>query len=225
MMPLECFCFCFILWAASQAQPPLVVSQPSSAEGTEGSSVTLHCSYNSTSEPKVGSFRWVKEPGVEVRKTTREFMGRVSPTSEQGFLLESRADIEIRDLRHYDSGVYRCVVKIPGFQETSGNGTELRVVKKDPKDPKKPAENSTHSIPLWAGLSSALAAFVASPLIVLYCRNRQGRRQARGSGIKRLSQDKKAESMADLNYSELVVKTAGKSKSQREKVTYASICV
>uniref|UniRef100_A0A670HY71 Natural cytotoxicity triggering receptor 3 n=1 Tax=Podarcis muralis TaxID=64176 RepID=A0A670HY71_PODMU len=151
-----------------------MVSQPSSAEGAEGGSVTLTCSYNSTSEPKVGSFRWVKEPGVEVRKTTREFMGRVSPTSEQAFLLERRADIEIRDLRHYDSGVYRCVVKIPGFQETSGNGTELRVLKAAKGDPKKPDENSTHSIALWAGLSSALAVFVVSPLIVLYCRNRKG---------------------------------------------------
>nr|XP_028573448.1 natural cytotoxicity triggering receptor 3-like [Podarcis muralis] len=177
MMPLEVFCF--ILWAASQAQEPLMVSQPSSAEGAEGGSVTLTCSYNSTSEPKVGSFRWVKEPGVEVRKTTREFMGRVSPTSEQAFLLERRADIEIRDLRHYDSGVYRCVVKIPGFQETSGNGTELRVLK--------------------AAKGKELG----------FC----GRN------------DKKAESTADLNYSEVVVKKVGKSKRQSEKVTYASIRV
>ncbi|XP_032997841.1 natural cytotoxicity triggering receptor 3-like [Lacerta agilis] len=135
-----------------------MVSQPSSAEGTEGGSVTLHCSYNSTSEPKVGSFRWVKEPGVEVRKTTREFMGRVSPTSEQGFLLERRADIEIRDLRHYDSGVYRCMVKIPGFQETSGNGTELRVLKEDLKGSNSAPQGDTMVL-IWLLLRAVLCAF------------------------------------------------------------------
>ncbi|XP_077187347.1 natural cytotoxicity triggering receptor 3-like [Paroedura picta] len=121
--PLMC-----ALFAVSQAQD-LVVTQPISAQGTEGGSVILPCSYHTTSKPKVGSYQWVKDPGLAVRKSTPEFMGRVNCTSDQHFLLDRRADLEIRDLRHYDSGIYRCVVNIHGLQEALGNGTELQVVK------------------------------------------------------------------------------------------------
>ncbi|XP_060094692.1 natural cytotoxicity triggering receptor 3-like [Heteronotia binoei] len=113
----------------SQAQD-LVVSQPSSAQGIEGSSVTLRCSYNYTSKPKVGSYQWVKDPGlVVVKNSTPEFMGRLNCTSDLRFLLDQRADLELQDLRHYDSGIYRCVVSIYGVQEASGNGTKLQVMK------------------------------------------------------------------------------------------------
>ncbi|KAL8213125.1 UNVERIFIED_CONTAM: hypothetical protein K2H54_060859 [Gekko kuhli] len=108
----------------------LMVSQPSSAEGTEGGSVTLTCSYKSTSESKVGSYWWVKDPGLVVKSTSQEFTGRVNCTSDQGFLLEKRADIEIQNLRLNDSGMYRCVVNIHGLQETSGKGTKLQVMKR-----------------------------------------------------------------------------------------------
>nr|XP_028576895.1 natural cytotoxicity triggering receptor 3-like [Podarcis muralis] len=158
LMDLKAVHLMLTLITASQAQEPLMVSQPSSAEGTEGGSVTLTCSYNSTSEPKVGSFRWVKEPGVEVRKTTREFMGRVSPTSEQAFLLGRRADIEIWDLRHYDSGVYRCVVKIPGFPETSGNGTELHVLREDLKGSNSAPQRDSMVL-IWLLLRAVLCTF------------------------------------------------------------------
>ncbi|XP_077187322.1 natural cytotoxicity triggering receptor 3-like [Paroedura picta] len=105
----------------------LVVSQPSLAQGTEGGSITLRCSYLLPSEPKVGSYQWVKYPGLVVKNTSQEFTGRVNCTSDQGFLSEKRADIEIRDLRLNDSGLYHCVVNIHGLQETSGNGTGLQV--------------------------------------------------------------------------------------------------
>ncbi|KAL8213124.1 UNVERIFIED_CONTAM: hypothetical protein K2H54_060853 [Gekko kuhli] len=112
----------------SQAQD-LVVSQPSSAQGTEGSSVTLYCSYNTTAKSNVGSYQWVKDLDLAVKNSTPQFTGRVNCTSDQHFVLDRRADLVIRDLRHYDSGIYRCMVNIHGLQEASGNGTQLQVVK------------------------------------------------------------------------------------------------
>uniref|UniRef100_A0ACB8EFJ9 Uncharacterized protein n=1 Tax=Sphaerodactylus townsendi TaxID=933632 RepID=A0ACB8EFJ9_9SAUR len=120
---------CLSSTGVSVAQDP-IVSQPSSAQGTEGDSITLRCSYNFFSKLKVGSYEWVKNPGLEVKNTSPEFMGRVNCTSDQGFLLEKRADIEIKDLRLYDSGTYRCVVNFHGLQEFSGNGTDLQVTEK-----------------------------------------------------------------------------------------------
>ncbi|KAL8213163.1 UNVERIFIED_CONTAM: hypothetical protein K2H54_061082 [Gekko kuhli] len=118
----------FALVTVSQAQN-LMVSQPSSVQGTEGSSVTLRCSYSSTSEPKVGSYQWVKDPGLEIKNSSQEFTGRVNYISDQDFLLMRKADLEIRDLRPSDSGLYRCVVSIHGLQEASGKGTELQVIR------------------------------------------------------------------------------------------------
>uniref|UniRef100_A0A8D0CDB2 Natural cytotoxicity triggering receptor 3 n=1 Tax=Salvator merianae TaxID=96440 RepID=A0A8D0CDB2_SALMN len=103
-----------LILLVSWAQP-LIVSQPSSAEGTEGGTVTLHCSFNSTSMPKAGSYRWVKDSGVEVKNTTQEFMGRVTPISDEDFLSERRANVEIRDLRRYDAGMYCCFISVCCF--------------------------------------------------------------------------------------------------------------
>uniref|UniRef100_A0A8C0GHT6 Immunoglobulin V-set domain-containing protein n=1 Tax=Chelonoidis abingdonii TaxID=106734 RepID=A0A8C0GHT6_CHEAB len=82
------------------------VSQPSSLQGTEGGSVTLPCSYNSTREPRLGSYTWVKEVAgarLELSNGTQEFGGRVSRAGDRSFLRERRADVELRDLRPYDN--------------------------------------------------------------------------------------------------------------------------
>uniref|UniRef100_A0A8C8RD88 Natural cytotoxicity triggering receptor 3 n=1 Tax=Pelusios castaneus TaxID=367368 RepID=A0A8C8RD88_9SAUR len=110
----------------------LWVSQPSFVQGTEGSSIILPCSYNSSRVPRLGSYLWVKEvegARLEVSNGTQEFRGRVSRALDRSFLQERRADVEIRELRLYDSGTYRCLVKIPSLGEGVGNGTWLRVVK------------------------------------------------------------------------------------------------
>ncbi|XP_061478106.1 natural cytotoxicity triggering receptor 3 [Rhineura floridana] len=158
LMDLKTLHLMFILISVSHAQQRIVVSQPSSAEGTEGGSITLHCSYNSTSKITVGSYRWVKDPSVTVRNTTQEFLGRVNLTSDQGFLLERRADIEIQDLRHYDSGMYRCVVNIPGLGVTTGNGTELCVVKEGLKGTKVVLQGDIMVL-IWLLLRAVLCTF------------------------------------------------------------------
>ncbi|XP_037770255.1 natural cytotoxicity triggering receptor 3 [Chelonia mydas] len=110
----------------------LWVSQPSSVQGTEGGSVTLPCAYNSTREPRLGSYTWVKEVAgarLELSDGTQEFRGRVSWARDRSFLRERRADVELRDLRPYDTGTYRCLVKIPTVGEGAGNGTWLQVLK------------------------------------------------------------------------------------------------
>ncbi|CAM5159478.1 unnamed protein product [Eretmochelys imbricata] len=110
----------------------LWVSQPSSVQGTEGSSVTLPCAYNSTREPRLGSYTWVKEVAgarLELSNETQEFRGRVSRARDRSFLRERRADVELRDLRPYDAGTYRCLVKIPTVGAGAGNGTWLQVLK------------------------------------------------------------------------------------------------
>lgn len=123
--------FSIIILVISLAQN-LMVSQPSYAQGAEGGSITLHCSYYLPFKPKVGSYQWMKYPSLVVKNTSQEFMGRVKCTSDQGFLSDKRADIEIRDLRLNDSGMYHCVVNIYSAWETSGNGTELQVTRADP---------------------------------------------------------------------------------------------
>ncbi|XP_077187344.1 uncharacterized protein LOC143834402 [Paroedura picta] len=225
MMTLRCLGFCFTIWAVSLAQD-LVVTQPISAQGTEGGSVVLPCSYHTTSKPKVGSYQWVKDPGLAVKKSTPEFMGRVNCTSDQHFLLDRRADLEIRDLRHYDSGIYRCVVNIHGLQEASGNGTELQVVKAAVA-PKDNEEGVLWLMELGAGLGSVLAASAAVSLIILCCRRKRGRR-ARGARAKGPSQDPEAKaeatSVPDLNYVELtVIKKGTRIQTERETITYASV--
>uniref|UniRef100_A0A8C3FBA4 Natural cytotoxicity triggering receptor 3 n=1 Tax=Chrysemys picta bellii TaxID=8478 RepID=A0A8C3FBA4_CHRPI len=110
----------------------LWVSQPGSVQGTEGGSVTLPCFYNSTREPRLGSYTWVKEVAgarLELSDGTQEFRGRVSRAQDQSFLRERRADVELRELRPYDTGTYRCLVKIPTLGEGAGNGTWLQVLK------------------------------------------------------------------------------------------------
>nr|XP_042703910.1 natural cytotoxicity triggering receptor 3-like [Chrysemys picta bellii] len=125
-----------LLWtlaliAGCRAQD-LWVSQPVSVQGTEGGSVTLPCSYNSTREPRLGSYTWVKEVAgarLELSDGTQEFRGRVSRAQDRSFLRERRADVELRELRPYDTGTYRCLVKIPTLGEGAGNGTWLQVLK------------------------------------------------------------------------------------------------
>ncbi|XP_060094691.1 polymeric immunoglobulin receptor-like [Heteronotia binoei] len=145
----------------------LVVSQPRFAQGIEGGSVTLRCSYNSANEPKVGNYHWVKNQSLLVKNITPEFMGRVNGTSDQHFLLERRADIEIRHLKHNDSGMYLCVVGIHGLQETSGNGTELQVL--DREDPPT-LGNGPNLFNSEAAMASAFVVFAAGCLLFLYCK-------------------------------------------------------
>uniref|UniRef100_A0A674JF25 Natural cytotoxicity triggering receptor 3 n=1 Tax=Terrapene triunguis TaxID=2587831 RepID=A0A674JF25_9SAUR len=119
-------------WAGEEGARDLWVSQPGSVQGTEGGSVTLPCSYNSTREPRLGSYTWVKEVAgarLELSDGTQEFRGRVSRAQDRSFLRERRADVELRDLRPYDTGTYRCLVKIPTLGEGAGNGTWLQVLK------------------------------------------------------------------------------------------------
>ncbi|XP_077688948.1 natural cytotoxicity triggering receptor 3-like [Eretmochelys imbricata] len=127
---------CCPLAVGSWAQG-LWVSQPSSVQGTEGSSVTLPCTYNSTQKPRLGSYTWVKEVAgtrLELSNETQEFRGRVSRARDRSFLRERRANVELRDLRPYDTGTYRCLVKIPTVGAGAGNGTWLQVLKPDRRE-------------------------------------------------------------------------------------------
>ncbi|XP_025032504.1 natural cytotoxicity triggering receptor 3-like [Python bivittatus] len=144
----------------------LVVFQPRSAQGVEGGSIILNCSFDFKSKPKVGSYWWLKDQKVEIQNTTGEFRGRVKLTTDLDFILKKRADIEIRDLKHYDSGVYQCVVNIPGLLDTFGNGTELQVIKVQPQPvPKAPSlENSL--VLVWLLLRGILCAFGMISLVL-----------------------------------------------------------
>lgn len=125
---LNIFSNAFFFLTVSWAQD-LVVFQPSSVHGMEGSSVILRCSYNVTSVPKIGSYQWVKDPFLVVKNSSKELTERANFISDQDFLLMRKADLEIRDLKPSDSGLYRCVVNIHSLPETSGKGTELQVIR------------------------------------------------------------------------------------------------
>ncbi|XP_074873805.1 natural cytotoxicity triggering receptor 3-like [Carettochelys insculpta] len=177
---------CTVLWtltlvAGCWAQG-LWVSQPSWAQGPEGGSVTLRCSYHSPRAPRLGSYAWEKEVGgawLEVSDGRPEFRGRVRRTGERSFLQERRADLELHHLRPYDNGTYRCLVNIPLVGQAVGNGTWLQVL------PAVPAldVSSDKLILLWLFLRGLVCTFglITSALgaALFYQRQRARRRRRR----------------------------------------------
>uniref|UniRef100_A0A8C3FB72 Uncharacterized protein n=1 Tax=Chrysemys picta bellii TaxID=8478 RepID=A0A8C3FB72_CHRPI len=96
----------------------LWVSQPVSVQGTEGGSVTLPCSYNSTREPRLGSYTWVKEVAgarLELSDGTQEFRGRVSRAQDRSFLRERRhSPVHITNIASLGPFLHAPAPGVPG---------------------------------------------------------------------------------------------------------------
>ncbi|XP_053871134.1 natural cytotoxicity triggering receptor 3 [Malaclemys terrapin pileata] len=219
-MALHRLCVCLLSWSGSWAQD-LWVSQPGSVQGTEGGSVTLPCSYNSTREPRLGSYTWVKEVAgarLELSDGTQEFRGRVSRAQDQSFLRERRADVELRELRPYDTGTYRCLVKIPTLGEGAGNGTWLQVLKAGPPS-SPPLALGTLGLGLGAGTAVGVAGAAAA--LVLICHKR--RRDQREVGPQMEAPMPVRPRCPEPSYAELRVKPGRRPAPAGELVTYAAI--
>ncbi|CAM4655571.1 unnamed protein product [Lepidochelys olivacea] len=215
-MALPQLCLCLLSCSGSWAQG-LWVSQPSSVQGTEGGSVTLPCTYNSTREPRLGSYTWVKEVAgawLELSNETQEFRGRVSQARDRSFLRERRADVELRDLRPYDAGTYRCLVKIPTVGAGAGNGTWLQVLKPGPPPP---APLTLSMLSLGFGAAVGVAGGVAA--LILICHKRRRDRREVGPQTEAPVQAPAPE----LSYAELRVKLGRRPAPAGEIVTYAAI--
>ncbi|CAM4322819.1 unnamed protein product, partial [Lepidochelys kempii] len=154
----------------------LWVSQPSSVQGTEGGSVTLPCTYNSTQEPRLGSYTWVKEVAgawLELSNETQEFRGRVSQARDRSFLRERRADVELRDLRPYDAGTYRCLVKIPTVG-AGGREWDMAPGAETGGPPPTGPPNAEHA-QLGFGAAVGVAGGVAALILICHKRRRDRR--------------------------------------------------
>ncbi|XP_014381422.1 natural cytotoxicity triggering receptor 3 [Alligator sinensis] len=217
---------CYLLATSSGSwSQELRVSQPGWAQGLEGGSVTLPCSYNTSVQgPQVGSYRWEKEPGLKVAPGVLPFQGRLGMPEARVFLEEGRADLEIHDLRHYDAGTYHCLVTLHGAPEVAGNGTRLHV------DRPGTGTSQTMNSWLWGAMGAGLGAMglvsvIAAILVCVLHRQRQGRRETE-SRWEHPRQDQAAG--LEPNYVELRVKKGHGRVPPQEKqlpVVYAALAV
>ncbi|XP_067865363.1 natural cytotoxicity triggering receptor 3-like isoform X3 [Heterodontus francisci] len=130
-MDSRCIVWVLILFSGIPADYTIrVIQTPSFINATEGQSVILNCTYEGPSG--VGVFKWFKntEDGAEVTDQAAEYSGRITRASADDFKGKRDASINIKDLRHYDSGKYYCKVELMGFQEQYGQGTTLNVMRK-----------------------------------------------------------------------------------------------
>ncbi|XP_078502136.1 natural cytotoxicity triggering receptor 3-like [Lissotriton helveticus] len=107
----------------------LSVIQPSATHANIGSSVTLECMYSTSSGSTLGQYQWYKDnvSDNKVSSESREFWGRVYRPAKRSFQEEQKADIELRDVRSYDAGIYICEVELLAEGKARGNGTRLHV--------------------------------------------------------------------------------------------------
>ncbi|XP_072276366.1 natural cytotoxicity triggering receptor 3-like isoform X2 [Pyxicephalus adspersus] len=98
-----------------------------------GSSVTLPCVYNISSEQEatIGSYKWYKHllhTGMEI-SNSKELIGRISRTATDQFIERRSASIILHRVGSSDSGIYYCEVifQIGGDVTAHGNGTFLNV--------------------------------------------------------------------------------------------------
>ncbi|XP_067865368.1 signal-regulatory protein beta-2-like isoform X8 [Heterodontus francisci] len=130
-MDSRCIVWVLILFSGIPADYTIrVIQTPSFINATEGQSVILNCTYEGPSG--VGVFKWFKntEDGAEVTDQAAEYSGRITRASADDFKGKRDASINIKDLRHYDSGKYYCKVELMGFQEQYGQGTTLNVMRR-----------------------------------------------------------------------------------------------
>ncbi|XP_074873758.1 uncharacterized protein LOC142025127 [Carettochelys insculpta] len=196
----------------------LWVSQPSWAQGPEGGSVTLRCSYHSPRAPQLGSYAWEKEVGgawLEVSDGHPEFRGRVRRTGERSFLQERRADLELHHLRPYDNGTYRCLVNIPLVGQGVGNGTWLQVLPAAPP----PAPTSPLALAVAVGLGTALGITGGAAALVWFCH-----RQRREPSEVRPQKEAPVQAPGPmLTYAELRVQPGRHPVPVGNPVTYAAL--
>ncbi|XP_073447810.1 natural cytotoxicity triggering receptor 3-like [Aquarana catesbeiana] len=100
----------------------------------KGSSVTIPCDYNISSEQEatIGSYKWYKHSKhykMEISSSNSELTGRISRADTDQFINERSAAIVLHRVRSLDSGMYYCEVSFQIGSDISlrGDGTFLNV--------------------------------------------------------------------------------------------------
>ncbi|XP_077307689.1 natural cytotoxicity triggering receptor 3-like [Lithobates pipiens] len=100
----------------------------------KGSSVTIPCDYNISSEQEatIGSYKWYKHSKhskMEISPANNELTGRISRADTDQFINERSAAIVLHRVGSSDSGMYYCEVSFQIGSDISlrGDGTFLNV--------------------------------------------------------------------------------------------------
>uniref|UniRef100_UPI00398E5F94 polymeric immunoglobulin receptor-like isoform X2 n=1 Tax=Pristiophorus japonicus TaxID=55135 RepID=UPI00398E5F94 len=109
-----------------------VFQTPPSIEATEGETVHLLCTYNTSEVQHTGAFSWFKDvrdgtEGSRLSSTSAKYSGRIIEVQRSTFKANRNASIAIANVNHNDSGTYYCQVEILFFGKFTGAGTVLMV--------------------------------------------------------------------------------------------------
>ncbi|KAG8436224.1 hypothetical protein GDO86_007360, partial [Hymenochirus boettgeri] len=108
------------------------VYQVPEVTSSEGSTVTLHCNYTATNVVNnIGWFTWYRHAvgGPVVSNNNKDFIGRVSVTTQLDFINKRSANIQLHIVNITDTGMYICQISLLFNQPEKGhgNGTFLNV--------------------------------------------------------------------------------------------------
>ncbi|OCT85623.1 natural cytotoxicity triggering receptor 3-like [Xenopus laevis] len=126
-----------------------------------GSTVILPCNYtlNIKNSTAPGWYDWYRHVpnGPKVSDDSEDFKGRISKVSNDNFMDQKRADIELKDVMLSDTGNYICQVSFVSSMVISahGNGTFINV------------SESTENIPAGNTLTVSLSAGAAVLIILI----------------------------------------------------------
>ncbi|KAG8436228.1 hypothetical protein GDO86_007363 [Hymenochirus boettgeri] len=101
------------------------VYQVPEVTSSEGSTVTLHCNYTATNVVNnIGWFTWYRHAvgGPVVSNDSKDFIGRVSVTTQLDFINKRSANIQLHKVNIIDTGMYICEISLLFNQTEKGHG-------------------------------------------------------------------------------------------------------
>ncbi|XP_074045229.1 natural cytotoxicity triggering receptor 3 [Macrotis lagotis] len=114
----------------------LSVFQPPRIQVQKGGSVSLSCLFSISHKGSAIDFTtWYNDVATldrEVNNKTLVFRGRLVFSDQAQFLWDQMVELQIRDIRIYNAGLYLCKMDVLGLGIGTGEGTKLVVKEGSP---------------------------------------------------------------------------------------------